>query len=258
MKNALLVSLAALVACPSALGHYQQPNSRSAGQEAKAAEQLPSVEQILSHYVQALGGKAAMDRLTSMTLTGTVEVPSAGLSGKAEMITRAPNKYLLKVDITGIGAFTQGYDGTAGWSQDPINGLRDITGVELAQLKREADFHREAHMKEVYTKLAVTGREKVGTSDAYVVEATPPEGGSEKLYFDTQTGLLVRTDAVSRSPQGEIPAEVYIEDYKEVNGVKVPLTVRQVTSVVTSLIRFTDVKPNLEVEPNKFSKPSSQ
>jgi hypothetical protein len=257
MKTALSITIVALITCPFAFGRQPQKAS-SPRQEAKAAEQLPSVDQILNRYVQALGGKAAIERLTSLALTGTLEVPSAGISGKAELIARAPNRFILKLEIEGIGTFTQAYDGTAGWSQDPINGLRDIGGAELAQLKREADFHREAHLKDVYSKLVVLGKEKVGASDTYVIEATPPEGGPEKLYFDTLTGLLVRTDSINRSPQGEIPAEAYIEDYKEINGVKIPVTLRQVTSVLTSTIRFADAKPNVEVEQTRFSKPGSQ
>jgi hypothetical protein len=258
MKKAILIALAGLITCPYAARGFQHQKSGGTGQETRAGEQLPSVDQILNRYVQALGGKAAMERLTSLSLTGTMEVPAAGLSGKAEVITRAPNKYLLRVEIEGFGQVTQAYDGSAGWYQDPISGLRDVTGLELAQLKREADFHREGHLKDVYAKLAIKGKEKVGGSDAYVIEATPPEGGTEKLYFDTQTGLLVRTDAVSHSPQGEIPAETYLEEYKEISGVKIPFTIRQVSSVVTSVIKFTDAKPNVEVEQSRFTKPSSQ
>lgn len=256
MKRAILAGVAALIACPFALAEYQQQKVNSPGQDTKAQEQLPSVDQILSRYVRALGGKAAIERLTSLTMSGTMEAPAAGVSGKAEMAARAPNKYYLRIEVEGFGAFTQAYDGTSGWSQDPVNGLRDISGVELAQLKREADLYRETHLKEVYTKLVVKGREKVGASDTYVVDATPPEGGTDKLYFDTQSGLLVRTDSVNRSPQGEIPAQVYIEDYKDVNGVKIPVTLRQVTSVLTSTIKFTEVRTNVEIEPSRFNRPA--
>jgi hypothetical protein len=258
MNKVLFMILAALILCPYAASGNLQGNALALAQETKPAEQLPSVDQILNRYVQALGGKAAIERLTSMAMTGAIEVQSAGLKGKAELIAHVPNKYLLKIEIDGIGAFSQGFDGTAGWAQDPINGLRDISGLELAQLKREADLHRDAHLKDVYTKLVVKGKEKVGTSDVYVVEGTLPEGGSEKLYFDTQGGLLLRTDSVSRSPQGEIPVEGYIEDYKEVNGVKVPVTLRQVTSVLTSTIKFTDIKSNVEVDQSRFGKPKGQ
>jgi len=258
MKKAILVTLAGLLACPCVLGDYGQEKTKAAAQETSTTEQLPSVDQILTRYVQALGGKAAIEKLTGLSLTGTIEVQAAGLSGKAELLARAPNKYVLKVEFGGIGAFTEAYDGTAGWSQDPINGLRDIRGVELAQLKRSADIHRELHLKDVYKALAVKGKEKVGSSDTYVIEATPPEGGSEKMYFDTQSGLLLRTDSVSRGPQGEIPTEVYLEEYKEINGLKIPVTLRQVTSVLTSTIKFTDLKANVDVDQNRFSKPGSQ
>jgi hypothetical protein len=258
MKKLIYMVLAALIACTCVLGRPAERHLASLEQETKPAEQLPSVDQILNRYVQALGGKAAIEKLTSMALTGTVEAQSAGLKGKAELIAHVPNKYLLKIDIDGLGAFTQAFDGSAGWAQDPINGIRDISGLELAQLKREADLHREVHLKETYTKLVVKGKEKVGTNDAYVVEGTPPEGGSEKLYFDTQSGLLLRTDAVTRSPQGEIPVEAYVEDYKEVNGVKIPATLRQVTSVLTSTIKFTDIKANVDVDQSRFGKPKGQ
>jgi len=266
IKRTIPAFLIALIACTTAAfsAHGRQHKPVSSTLDARA-DQLPSVDQILNRYVQAIGGKAAIERLASMSLTGTMEVSSAGLTGKVELIAQAPNKYALKVDIEGIGSFTQAYDGKAGWAQDPINGLRDVTGVELAQLKREADFHREAHLKAVYarlsvkgSRLAVKGKEKVGGGEAFVIEATPAEGGVEKLYFDVQSGLLVRTDIVSRSPQGEIPAEVYLDDFKEISGVKIPVTMRQVSSVLTSVIKFTDAKPNVELDPKRFSKPSGQ
>src|SRR6516162_4017776 len=142
MNKIIYMFLAALITCTCALGQAEQQRLTSPGQETKPAEQLPPVDQILNRYVQALGGKAAIERLTSMAMTGTIEVQSAGLKGKTEMIANVPNKYLLKIEIDGIGAFTQGFDGTTGWAQDPMNGLRDISGLELAQLKREADLHR--------------------------------------------------------------------------------------------------------------------
>jgi hypothetical protein len=258
MNRVLYTVLAAVILCPHAASANGKRSLPAPAQETKSAEQLPSVDQILNRYVQALGGKAAIERLTSMAMTGTIEVQSAGLKGKTEMIANVPNKYLLKIEIDGIGAFTQGFDGTTGWAQDPMNGLRDISGLELAQLKREADLHREVHLKDVYTKLLVKGKEKVGASDTYVVEGTLPEGGTEKLYFDAQGGLLLRTDSVSRSPQGEIPVEAYIEEYKEVNGVKMPVALRQVTSVLTSSIKFTDIKFNVEVDQSRFNKPKGQ
>src|SRR5262249_35758782 len=102
MRKAILVAVAALITCPNLVRAQQQQKS-GAGQETRPVEQLPSVDQILSRHMQALGGKAAIEKLTSLTLTGTMEVPSAGLSGKAELAVRAPNRYFLSVDIEGVG-----------------------------------------------------------------------------------------------------------------------------------------------------------
>jgi hypothetical protein len=172
--------------------------------------------------------------------------------------SKAPNKYLLSVDIPGFGVIQQALNGDAGWAQDPQSGLRDLGGVELAQMKREADIYRDIKLKELYTKLVVKGKDKVGDHDAYLVEATPPEGGLEKMYFDAQSGLMIRNDLEADTPQGKMPVEVYLEDYKEVEGIKIPFTVRQVTPAVTFSIKLTDVKYNVTVEDSKFNKPAAQ
>ena len=141
--------------------------------------------------------------------------------------------------------------------QDPINGLRDITGVELAQLKREADFHREAHLKEVYTKLAVKGKDKVGDKEVYVVEATPAESSAETWYFDSQSGLMLRQDAEREGPQGKQSVQVFLDNYKEVDGVKLPFSIHQITPAFTLDIKIEEVKHNVPVDDAKFVKPAA-
>src|SRR6516165_600337 len=103
MNRVLYTVLAAVILCPHPASANGKRSLPAPAQETKSAEQLPSVDQILNRYVQALGGKAAIERLTSMAMTGTIEVQSAGLKGKTEMIANVPNKYLLKIEIDGIG-----------------------------------------------------------------------------------------------------------------------------------------------------------
>lgn len=258
MRQILAVSSILIVGALS-VGAQNPPQPPAKPAEAtSAAEALPTADQILNAYVEALGGRAAMEKTTSRLAKGTFEIPAMGASGEFENYAKAPNKVVLSFTLPGFGTFQQGFDGTVAWAQDPTSGLRELTGAELVAAKLDADFYREIRRKELYPTLKVTGKQKVGDRTAYVVEATPAEGTTEKWYFDTETGLLLRSDVERETAQGKVPVETYYEDYKDVGGFKMPLTIRQSTPVFTLTVRITEVKLNVEVDDAKFKKPAAQ
>lgn len=230
----------------------------ASGRQAKPAGAMPTVDQVLDKYVQAIGGKAAVQKQTSRVSKGTFSLPAMGLDAPIIIYAKAPNKSAFVIDIPGIGAVQQGYNGAVAWSIDPQSGARDVTGVELAAVKREAEFYADLKFKELFTKLTVKGKEKVGNSEAYVVEAVPAEGSPQKLYFDTQSGLLVRMDVEAESPQGKLAFEIYLEDYKEVDGVKMPFTTRRNSPAFSFTIKLEEVKHNVPIDDAKFNKPAGQ
>ena len=113
---------------------------------AAPAPAYPKVDQILDRYEEAIGGREAWAKFTSRVTMGTIEVPSMNLSGTVMIHEKAPDKMLSAVIINGA-AFQQGYDGIQGWTDDPKNGLRDQTGPELAEAKRDADFLHAFHLR---------------------------------------------------------------------------------------------------------------
>jgi hypothetical protein len=225
---------------------------------AKPAETLLTVDQILDKYVQAIGGKVAILKFNSTVSKGTCETPATGASGPIEIYAKAPNKWVFIITIPGIGAIMEGYDGATGWSQDPTTGLREKSGVELAGIKRDLDYYREIKLKDLYTKMEVRGKEKVGDREAYVVLATPAEGAPYTYYFDAQTGLKVRLDELAETGLGQIPLVSYFEDYRDVDGVKVPFLVRRHSSVLAYTFKLDEVKHNVPIEDAKFAKPAAQ
>ncbi|MBI3652008.1 MAG: hypothetical protein HY231_13390 [Acidobacteria bacterium] len=224
---------------------------------AAPAAALPTAEQIVDKFIQATGGKAAREKLTSRVSKGQFEVPAMGATGPIEIYAKAPNKTISIVTIESFGVFQQGYDGANGWAADPQNGLRDMQGAELAANKREADFYNDIKMKEYYPKMTVTGKDQVGDKAVYVIEALPAgEGAPEKFYFDTQSGLLLRLDSERETPQGKMKIQAYLDDYKEVDGVKLPFTIRQDSDIISFTIKISEIKHNVAIEDAKFKKPS--
>src|SRR5215475_11889870 len=156
------------------------PNGAAAAKE----EKLPSADKISEKCAKSSGGKEAWAKLKTMVMTGSVDVPTFGVSGKIEVYAKRPNK-ILRVTTVADGQFVQkeGFDGQAGWASDPQKGLRAMTGPQLEQAKVEAIFDTDAHLKDVYPDLKVTGRTKVGERDAYTAVAHEPGGKTLTLYL---------------------------------------------------------------------------
>ena len=216
----------------------------------------PSVDQILDHYVQSVGGKEAIAKVTSRAMKGTLENSDDGTTSPAEVFAKAPNKYLEVVNLGDAGQAQQGWNGTAGWGKDPDSGLHDMEKSDQAAAGRDYDFYREVRLKELFPKMALAGKMKVDDRDAYIVEATSADGAAEKLYFDAESGLLVRRDFERVTiDDGIVLYEVDYDDYKDVDGLKLASTIRRKTPDYTLTYRFTEIKDNVPIDDAKFNKP---
>src|SRR5215475_3106109 len=259
MKRGLTIILLTLVTVVTAMAQGAQRKSVTEPQSAKAPQSMPTVDQILDRYVKAIGGAAAHRKLTSHVMKSTFVIGDSDVTASYESYSQAPNK---SVDIghfkVGNGRefeLSRGFNGTEGWALNPTDGgFRELSGTKLAEQKRDADFYREIKLKELYPKMALMGEVKIGDRTAYCIEATPTEGDPSKLYFEAQTGLIVRIDSISESvSKGKVPVETYYEDYREVDGIKLPFTIRQPTNKYT--FKVNEVRHNVPIEEAKFISP---
>ena len=247
----LATSCAAFAQAPAATSTPQKPAAKT------AAPATPSVDQILNRYVEAIGGRAAWKKLTSRVATGTIDVPDMQISGTVEFHEKAPNR-LLRVIILNGAAFRQGFDGTTAWTDDPQDGLRNETGAEFEDTRFDADFYHPLDLQQLYSKLTVTGTEKIGERDAYVVEGARAAAEPDKMYFDVKTGLALRLISKRHTPEGVSAYQEDLEDYREVDGIKLPFTVHQSISKPSFTITFTEVRHNVELDDSEFSKPAAE
>ncbi|HEX8652383.1 MAG TPA: c-type cytochrome [Pyrinomonadaceae bacterium] len=227
------------------------------GKDEKPAAQLPTVDQVLSRYVEALGGRAALEKLKTRVMKGS-QIRFDGTASPLEIYQAAPNK-LVAIVTTANGVVASGFNGTVGWSRNP-RGQRELSGEQLTQMKRTAEFYSGLRLKELYPKMTLEGKEKVGDREAYVIRTQVSEKRVEKLYFDTQTGLLIRNLGLDETILGYIPDQEDFSDYREVDGVKLPFNIQM--SYVDPWIgwtrKFTEIKHNVPVEDMKFNIPAAQ
>ena len=215
---------------------------------------LPTVDQVLEKYLTAMGGQAAFDKITSRTAKATIEIPDMGITGTMTITEKAPNKAMVVVEIAQM-TVREGTDGVVAWDENPQTGMREKTGLELAEYKRGSIFNIETKLKTAYPKMNVTGRDTVNGRPALVIDAIPEQGSIVKIFFDSETGLILKQAGSRETPEGPITFESFYDDYRTIDGIKQPHTLRQVTSRFTSVIRITEMKHNVPVDDALFRKP---
>jgi zinc protease len=223
---------------------------------ARPSDPLPTVDEVLDKYFQAIGGKPSFDKLTSRYMKGTFELEGLEEKGTIEQYSKSPNKFLSILNVPGYDSEQEGFDGKTYWVKRAGREAREVGGTLLAWAARESVFNRETKLKELFAKLAVTGKKNVGRDEAYIIEATPPNGEPERLFFSAKTGLLIRRSYERNMPQGLQVFDFYLDDYREVDGIKLPFTINR-ESPLRTILRIQVVKHNIEIEDEKFSKPKS-
>ena len=101
-------------------------------------------------------------------------------------------------------------------------------------------------------KMTFKGQEPMGGGRAYVVEVALL-GSPPRLWFDTQTGLLVRIECRA----GSVMLQMDWDDYRDVGGLLVPFKIRQ-AGTENWVIQCSEVKLNEPIDDAAFARPPSR
>ncbi|HEU0174700.1 MAG TPA: CocE/NonD family hydrolase [Blastocatellia bacterium] len=219
--------------------------------EPKVGDAPPTLEQILDKYVQALGGKAALLAPNSRVMKGAIEAPAIGAKGTIEIYAKAPDKLLTEVALAMAGNPRTGFNGDIAW-QEEHGEAKELTVYP----KRDADFYLPLKLRELFPRIELKGKEKLGAREVYCLEA--PRGGKpRRWYFDTESGLLLRVE--TRNPEGNLLSREDYEDYRAVDGIQFPFTTRHLDQDQTEIvIKYSEIKHNVPLDDAKFDMPAAK
>ena len=226
-----------------------------------------TVDEVIERHLAASGGRAALEKLTSRKLTGTITLttPAGDLTGPIEIVNVRPGKErtVIALDLTALGAgkmtVDRRFDGTTGYVLDSLQGDRELTGLELENLRTQASAFPNPFLTYKAAGMSVTmaGREKVGERDAYVLLATPKSGPPVRVFIDTESFLSIRSVSIAEAPQiGQFEATTDLLDYRDVDGFKVPFLIRMTSAGQGFTITVTTVEHNVAVDAALFVKPA--
>lgn len=229
----------------------------STGNSAGSTAAIPTVDDIIAKYTKALGGSAAVEKITTLSEKGTVETPAHGRPAAAEVFREAPNK-AMAVTHAPPGDIADGFNGTMGWHQRPGHGAEDLEGDELVRTKQWAAFIPGLNLKQDFARAQAAGVDKIGDRDAYRVIAFRAGGGQVRYYFDKESGLLIRVSERIESFLGALPQETNYCDYRDVSGVKMPFTVIVAHGDEPTIYKWERIQANVPIDDSRFEKPAEK
>jgi photosynthetic reaction center cytochrome c subunit len=232
---------------PTETGPRQEPET--------LPDNLPTADQIIENFVQAMGGASAIEKITTRVETGTTEV--GGKSVRVQLFDKGPDKHLL-IQHAAAGENVTALNGNSGWVSVPGHASHDLSGADLEATRVDADLQFSLHINQIFPELRVEYPEMVDGRKAYVVVGVRKGLPPWKFYFDAQSGLLVRQVRYAESSLGLDPTEIDYKDYREVNGVKTPFNWTIARPGSRSTIRIEEIKQNVPIDDTEFLLPSAK
>ena len=230
-----------------------------------ALAQSQTADEVVEKHLAAMGGRAALEKITSRVMTGTISLttPGGDLTGSIEVYNAAPNKSrtFVKIDASqfGLGQIVQDqrFNGTSGYTIDTMNGNRELTGDQLDAARSNTFPSPLLKYKEAGTKVELLGREKTGDRDAYVLKVSPTKGPSARMFIDADSYVMIKSVVTINVPQagGDVEQTTQVSDYRDLDGVKVPYRIQSINQFQTVSFTATKVEQNIAIDDRMFSRP---
>ncbi len=245
---------------PSLAEMYGAPPLEDPDEILEQAPGAPPADQVLDKYLRALGGAERLATLTSFVAKGTYQGNAEVEKRPFEVFAEVPAQRTAIIHSIN-GDTTTAYDGRAAWiaapdTESPVP-LLGLTGLELDAVKLDADLSFPARVKSILSDWRVGFPTTIDDRDVQVVQGTSAGRSPVKLYFDRESGLLVRLVRYTDSPVGRNPTQIDYADYREVAGVKMPFRWTVTWLDGRSTIQLNDVQPNIPIDAVRFTRPAS-
>jgi photosynthetic reaction center cytochrome c subunit len=240
------------VATPIISGEDARPDNAEGNKSGEGEPALPAADHLLDKYLAALGGAEALQKISTRMQKGTVTA-FGGERFPLEIYSKGSDKRVSIMHLKGGDSITA-FNGNQGWLGVPGR-THIMSGAENAAARIDADLYFAVQVRSLYQKFRVEPGEKLDGHDTYLVvgrnEGQPPL----RLYFDQQSGLLLRLVRYAETPLGRNPTQIDYADYRDAGGVKLPFRWTLARPGNRFTIQIDEIQQNVPVDDAKFVAP---
>ena len=198
-----------------------------------------TAEKVLAKYITAIGGEKKLREVKTLRRTLSFEAQQ-GTMVDVVFLKKAPNKSSMIQSIAGMGELNKTvYDGTKG-TMSGAGGKKNLEGKDLEKMANDAKImFKELDVKTNFNKITLGDVKMIDDKPAFEVVFTSMAGENESHFYDTQTGLLVKS--ITKNGEGTF------RDYVETSGIKTPSkgTISAMGQVFEATIKI-EINPVLE------------
>jgi photosynthetic reaction center cytochrome c subunit len=212
-----------------------------------------SVDQVLARYLQAIGGETAVQAAKTQVEKGVVNL-GTGVQFPVEIYTKSPGMRSMAIHLP-TGDSVEVVNGPSGWIAVPGRPVREMNSSDLLAAHLDADFQFAANINTLFPTVETRPDQEIDGHKVNVIRASSPGLPPVKLYFDAESGLLLRMVRFVESPLGRTPTQIDFCDYRVVAGTKVPYqrTISQPQG--RFVVQVQEVQRNLPIEDTRFAEP---
>lgn len=211
-----------------------------------AAENLPTVEEVLARYIEVMGGREAIEKLTTRKCVATeiTDLTSREMpiyeSYQTEATADSAGR-LYMVTWTDSEIYRQGYDGKTGWVKDKC-GVKQKDYIGKDRLAWLLNPHNALVVEDYFPGLEMKGTALVRGMTVYVLESAESH---RPLFFDSATGLLIG-----------FGYNWEIHDYRMIDGVLFPHKILISRKGGSTAYEFTEIRHNDAIADSIFAMPA--
>jgi hypothetical protein len=212
-----------------------------------------TAQDIVARYAKALYGSSGAPKHSSMTMKGTLSIEQFGLEGPVVRYATAPDSAVTTMELMGA-SISNGCHKGACWAQVPGAGTMELTGAAAAMQLQQADYTVWQHLDRYYATIEIVPPAAGTESTIHKIKAAKANGDTDIYEFSKETGLLRAAVIEGETPQGRMTIGVQFANYKDFDGMLVPVELTQSTPQATLKLAFSDVS-FAPIAEDKFAKP---
>jgi outer membrane lipoprotein-sorting protein len=197
---------------------------------AAAAAGAQTVDEIVAKNLQAKGGAEKWKSVNSVKMTGRITLQGTELP--LTVYAKRPNLNRQEIMLQDKRV-VQAFDGTSAWVINPMMGgeeARELPKPAAETMRHSADFDGALiDYKQKGHTVELVGREKMDGKEVYHLKVTMKGGDVQQHYYiDAASGIELKTSTdVDLGTGQKQPLVTEMSDYKEVDGIMIPHTVKQ-------------------------------
>jgi hypothetical protein len=187
-----------------------------------------TADEIVAKYTEAIGGKAAWEKITSLRYEGSLTVQGTEVSTVTTVLQG--KGYKIDISVAGMSGY-QIMTTAAGWSFMPWQGQTEKQPSTADEVKEgqgdlEASGNGLVFYKERGHTVELVGKEDVDGTECHKIRLTEKSGKVSNFFIDPKTWFLVKEVSKEKANGQETEVSTGYSNYKKQSGdVLIPMTV---------------------------------